>query len=207
VDVVSKPYNVQYIVDPMRFAQTLWPQHYFYSKQREIWYSVAENKITIVPSANKMGKDFVAAAIAIWFYLTHRVCRVVTTTIRDDNLDILWGEIWRFIDESQHKLRSENGGPLVCFDKDIRKIIKGNECKINYLKGMVSKSGEGMTGHHAPDTLMVIDEASGVHDQVFDHGRTCMNKFLIFGNPNPTNNFFKTLVDGGDQLAHYGMPA
>jgi hypothetical protein len=55
-------------IDPIRFQQELWPsteytdyggqQHpgvRFYSKQREIIYSVEDNVETLVPAGNKLG--------------------------------------------------------------------------------------------------------------------------------------------------------
>jgi hypothetical protein len=74
-------------------------------------------------------------------------------------------------------------------------------CKISYLLGMVSQKGEGMAGHHARYTLGIIDEASGVDDLVYTQMDTWAKRKLIIGNPNPTENFFKKLVVGGDQEA------
>lgn len=199
--------------DPLVFAKLLWPQVYFYSKQREIIQSVVDNDETVVPAGNMLGKDFVAGFIAVWFFLVHRECRVITTSVKDDHLRVLWGEIGRFIDTASVSLDKTKGGPLILKHRDIRKINdKGIECKISYLLGMVSEKGEGMAGHHAASTLLIVDEASGVDNVVYTQADTWAGggtfnggldrkRKLIIGNPNPCTSFFKTLVKGGDLLA------
>lgn len=65
---------------------------------------------------------------------------------------------------------------------------------------MVSEKGEGMSGHHAAHTLIIIDEASGVDDTVYSHCDAWAQRKLIIGNPNPCNNFFYRGVNAGDLL-------
>ncbi len=153
-------------------------------------------------------KDFVAGYIAVAYFLLHHPVRIVTTSVKDDHLRVLWGEIGRFIDTAQPPLGlppldSKRGGPLVVNHRDIRKVISGTQCKISYLRGMVSEKGEGMAGHHAANTLMIIDEASGVDDMVYTQGDTWARRKLIFGNCNPCapNHFFYRGVTEGDLVA------
>ena len=157
-----------------------------------------DNSETIVVAGNMLGKDFVAGFICLWFFLVHREVRVVTTSVKDDHLRVLWGEIGRFIRTCQAPLNVERGGPLVVNHRDVRKVRHGEVCPISYMRGMVSESGEGMAGHHAAHTLFVIDEASGVDDVVYQAGSTWAARKLIFGNPNPCENFFRRMVRDGD---------
>jgi hypothetical protein len=71
-------------------------------------------------------------------------------------------------------------------------------CPISYLRGMVSERGEGMAGHHAAWTMGLIDEASGVPDLVYTQMETWARHIFVFGNPNPTTNFFFMNVEAGD---------
>jgi hypothetical protein len=146
----------------LKLAELLWPQVYFYDKQREIFQSLEDNDETVVPAGNQLGKDFTAGAVCICFFLRglfNGGCRVVTTSVKDDHLRVLWGEIGRFLQTSAVPLRVEEGGPLVVNHRDIRGVVAGKVCQISYLRGMVSERGEGMAGHHAKNTLAVIDEA------------------------------------------------
>lgn len=160
------------IVDPLELQKLLWPDVHFYDKQREVIYSVADNDETFVPAGNMLGKDFVSAFIALWFFLSRHPCRVLTTSVDSTQLEgVLWGEIRRFIQTSKYPLEVERGGPLIVNHLHLRKAIpsqdgKGTQmCGISYLIGRVAAKGEGMLGHHVADigdgvprTLFIADE-------------------------------------------------
>jgi hypothetical protein len=213
--------------DPMRFIKTFWPQVKLYQKQQEIIESVRDNDETIVPAGHQLGKDFVGGLVALWYFMVHHPVRVITTSVKDDHLVVLWGEIGRFIDTCAFPLKSKDGGPLIVKHREIRKLAPRylidpaqpnpwhpepiiapqhnpiEMCKISYLKGMVSEKGEGMAGHHAPYTLLIVDEASGVEDEVYRRASTWAKRLLIIGNPyTPSNgpSYFERMVDAGDKI-------
>lgn len=196
-------------VDPLEFAKLLWPDVHFYSKQREILYSVRDNDVTIVPAGNQLGKDFIAAFTTLWFFLTRTPCRVVTTSVDSTQLEsVLWGEIRRFIQTAKYPLNCEQGGPLLVNHLHLRQVINKQICGLSYCIGRVAAKGEGMLGHHIADvgdgiprTLFVIDEASGVEDIAFERAETWAKRILVIGNPYETKNFFYRGVKAGDLLA------
>lgn len=55
-----------------------------------------------------------------------------------------------------------------------------------------------MAGHHADSTLLVVDEASGVEDEVYNQAIGWAHRVLAFGNPNPTHNFWAKGIKQGD---------
>lgn len=208
---------------PLTFAKRYWPDTTFYREQRQAIVGIKEDVETVIVSANKMGKDFGAAYIALSFFLCpqmyfpdHYVAyvesqrrgrpdllvhtrRVVTTSIKEDHLRVLWAEIGRFLQTSDVPLIDRDGGPLVVNDKEIRfREEMHAKNPINYLIGKVSEKGEGMAGHHAAYTLAVGDEASGLDDQVYVFMQGWAKRFLFFGNPHETQNFWRKMVDGGD---------
>lgn len=204
---------------PIDLIRLLWPDTVIYSKQAEIIESVRYNQQTFVPAGNKLGKDFTAGLIALGAFLFPRIflggdlpseeCRVITTSVKDDHLRVLWGEIGRFLSSCAMPITIDKGGPLLVNHREIRKTLpgldaKGNPrkelCSISYLRGMVSERGEGMAGHHAAYTLLIIDEASGVDDVVYTQADTWAKRMLVIGNPNPTANFFARAVERGDVL-------
>lgn len=187
--------------------------------------SVARNKETVVVAGNQLGKDYTAGFICLSFFMapwlyfplehfaeierTRRsgqpdwqvhTRRVVTTSVDGDQLRNLWGEVTRFILSSGIPLTADKGGSLVLNQRDISLAAERGIAKepLNYLIGRVSATGEGISGAHAAYNLMVIDEASGSEDAIYDFAQGWAKRFLIFGNPNPTNNFFRRMVDGGD---------
>lgn len=189
----------QIAAEPLAFQRLMWPDVTFYDKQIEVINSVRDNNETVVVAGHQLGKDYVAGFIVLWYFITHWPCRIVTTSVKDDHLRVLWGEMGRYIDNARLPLDRKKGGPLVLGHREVKRVYNGRLCKISYLIGQVSEKGEGMAGHHAPHTLLVVDEASGVSDMIYERGSTWAKKMLIFGNPYPARgNFFERMVKGGD---------
>lgn len=146
--------------------------------------------------------------------------RVITTSVKDDHLRVLWGEIGRFIDTCAVPLKHQQGGPLIVKHREVRKVTgrwgreelsdtdgstlpPGTVCTISYLLGMVSEKGEGLAGHHAAHTLCIVDEASGVDGLVYEMQQGWARKLLAIGNPNPVSEsqWFRKGVEAGNLAA------
>lgn len=189
--------------DPIALKEVLWPNIVFYRKQREIIKSVRDNKETVVPAANQVGKDFVAGFIILWFFLTQPEPRIVTTSATDRHLEVLWAEVDYFIRNSAHPITTDRGGPLLYTSQNLRRVVNGNVSKDIYAVSRVastSSKGEGLSGHHVKRglNLFVCDEASGAPDIVYTMAKAWAKRMLIFGNPHPTTNFFYRAVKEGD---------
>ena len=191
--------------DPIRFAKVFWPDVYFYDLQREMIYSCEFNIETYLKSCNQAGKDYTAGFIILKQFMCHPVARIIPTSIKDDHLRVLEGELTRWINTSKFPLRVEDGGILKVNHRDIRKLQPGGKmCEISYIRLMVSEKGEGMAGHHAPYTMVVGDEASGLDNQVKDQSQGWAKRALWFGNPNQCENFYRKGCDEGDVLSDDG---
>lgn len=204
---MTNPIEPSLAKDPLLFKQLLWPHVRFYDKQVEILESLVRDDETIVPAGNKLGKDFVAGFAVLWFFLTRRPCRIITTSVKADHLKVLWGEINNFISESQYPLRNDHGGPLIVNHLNLR--YEG--CQRSYASGMVAAEGAAMQGHHVarigdgiPRTMFVADEASGVPNQYYTMADTWADCKLIIGNPWDCENFFKWSVKGRPATADRG---
>lgn len=192
-------------INPHVLAKHLWPDTYFYNKQREIIDSVWWNDETVVPACNMSGKDFVAARIVILFFLTRQPCRIVTTSAKDDHLRVLWGEIGEAIRTASQPLLFKEGGPLIQTHHQLRRMWRGIVCPISYTIGMVANGDSiaSMQGHHVahrgdgiPRTLFISDESSSVDDAYYRMSKTWANRMLIIGNVWPCSNFFYRAVEG-----------
>lgn len=205
--------NYQFLRDPLILSRVLWPNVHYYSKQKEIIYSVWHNKMTICVAGNMLGKDFVAGRIALMFFLTRTPCHVVTTSVDHTQLEsVLWGEIRTAIQESKQPLLSKDGGPLLYNHLHIRKVwtygaLKGQIEGSSYLLGRQARHGEGMLGHHVaettdeiPRTLFIGDEASGLDDLSIDRAETWADRMLLIGNPYPCANRFFKESEAGDVI-------
>lgn len=186
------------IIDPLKFINLIWPDVYLYDKQREILYSVETNDITTVPASNMMGKDFTGGLIILSYFLRHWPCRIVTTSVKDDHLDVLWGEIGRFFNTASTPLGYTEGGPLKLMQREMRRYVNGERQDFEYVKGMVAgpDTEASLQGHHALYTLAVIDEASGVKQSHIDMLSTWAKRILIISNCWDCNNEFKWSVKG-----------
>lgn len=202
---MAKKTNYRFVMDPLKFASIMWPHVRFYKQQQQMIYSVAENDETFVPAGNMLGKDFTAAFIVVWFFVTRRPCRVVTTSAKDDHLRVLWGEINRFVNDAKYPLRVGSGGPLVVQHQQMFWEYEGTRCPLSYVTGMVASDATlaAMQGHHIPDVgdgiprnLFVSDESSSVPDEYWMMARTWAKRMFAIGNTWPCENFFKHAVHG-----------
>ncbi len=209
----------------MKFGKYYWPHAEFYDKQRDIIYSIRDNDETYVVAGNQLGKDYVTGFIALSFFMAPQMYfpasyvrqieaqrnpgntfphtrRVITTSIKDDHLRVLWGEIGRFVQGAREPLVNAKGCPLIVNYHEIR-LAHERESKNphNYLLGCVSEKGEGLSGHHAAYTLMIGDEASGIDDAAYEYSQGWAKKYLWIGNPNSTENFYRKGVEAGDLVA------
>jgi phage terminase large subunit len=190
--------------NPMAFKHALWPRVDMYPKQVEIIHSVRDDNETYVTAGNMLGKDFVAGFIILWFFVCHHPVKIITTSATEKHLNNLWGEINRFIRESELPLTADKGGPIKYNNMAMYKVVNGVIHEDSYTLGMVAsspKEGENVAGHHAKHTLFVCDEASGVVDVAYAMAQGWAKRMLIIGNPNPCNNFFYRGVKGGN-VAH-----
>jgi len=189
----------QLVMDPIKFCEQVWPHIQLYDKQYEILYSVRDNDETYVPAGNALGKDFVSAICALWFFCSRRPGRVVTTSVKSDQLsDVLWGEIRRLRDTAAIRL------PIQYNHLHIRQVYNdGTFVPLCELVGQVCNQGEALLGRHLaktggiPRTLAIFDEASGMSSDAYESSDTWTHRKLIIGNPYPCNNFFLKGVRGG----------
>jgi len=196
------------VCDPLRLRDLLWPDVVFYDKQVDIIYSVWNDDETVVPAGNMLGKDFVGAFIILAVFLTRNPCRIITTSVKDAHLDVLWGEMNRFIQEAASPLRVEEGGPLIVNQKFIRKIYEGEVEPLSYIRGMVAgpDTVQSFQGHHiaktgdrVPRTMLVGDEASALSPVIVDTmARPWANRIFQIGNcwDCPPDNSFRSAVEG-----------
>lgn len=191
-------------IDPLAICAKFWPSVSFYKEQVDAIYSVDRNYETVIVAGNMLGKDFTAAFIVLSLFLRAlkhgKTCRIVTTSVADHHLKVLWGEIGRFVMTSAFPLcgsKEHKTAPIFINHHEIRyNHERWAKNPLSYVRGLVSERGEGLAGHHADWTLAVVDEASGVHPDVKKYLDGWAKRQLIFGNPNQCENFFKHAVKG-----------
>jgi len=207
------------LLDPLKMAREFWPSFHhrsfggemFYKEQKDIIYSVVDSPETVVHAGNKLGKDFVAGFICVWAFVAcikaGLRCRIITTSVAEDHLGVLWAEISRFVVGCKVPLvwhpESNPSGPIVLNFQEIKRADERNSKNPDsYCWGLVAEGGmEKLAGHHADFTLAVLDEASGLSDVAYEKVQGWAKRILMFGNPHPCQNIFRRAVKGGSVLA------
>jgi hypothetical protein len=190
-------------VEDIRACLYLWPDLRLYTKQWEVIEAALTARETYVPAGNQLGKDYVSAFFALSCFLVCQAkkitCRIVTTSVAEHHLKVLWGEIGRFIEQASRPLVGSKGGPLTVNFQEIRRADeRDSKNPLNYLIGRVSEKGEGLAGHHAEFTMLIGDESSGLDDSVYEMAQGWAQRMLFLGNPNPCTNMFYKGVEAGD---------
>lgn len=159
--------------------------------QHEVLMAVGTGERRIsVRSGHGVGKSTVAAWTMLWFLLTRYTCKVVVTAPTSAQLfDALFAEVKRWVRELPETWRE-----LLEVKTDrIELKAAPNECFIS-ARTARAESPEALQGVHADYVLLVVDEASGVAEAVFEAAIGSMSganaTTLLLGNPTRTSGFF-----------------
>ena len=156
---------------------TLW------QKQEEALRALARSARVAVKSGNGLGKDFTAAVAILWFMHTRRPAIVISTapTFRQVR-NILWRQI-----HALHRRAAETlGGVLL----DTRWELGDDR----YALGLSAAGADQFQGFHCENILVVVDEAEGVADAIYEGIESVMTtpnaRLLLIGNPTTTSGGF-----------------
>ncbi|KAB0577242.1 hypothetical protein EI53_01268 [Fusobacterium naviforme] len=156
-------------------------------EQRKILRSVAENQMTSVRSGHGVGKSTVEAWVVIWFMVTRPFPKIPCTAPTQHQLfDILWAEVSKWL-RNNKALADE-----LIWTKE-KLYMKGYPEEWFAVARTASKP-DALQGFHAEDVLYIIDEASGVEDDIFEPVLGALStpgaKLLMCGNPTQLSGFF-----------------
>ena len=175
--------------DPVFFIETFFNCK-LWDKQKEIAYSVRDNRITAVRSCHSSGKSFDVARIGAWFLQTKKDSKVLTTAPSWTQVkEILWREIHSAINSLNEVDPSfKFAGKLLETKWDIAPdwFAIGLATK---KEGEASEVAGRMLGFHSKtgEMLIIIDEGSGVLEPIWGAIETLMTsagaKLLAIGNP------------------------
>ena len=121
-------------------------------------YSVRDNVRTSVRAGHKVSKSNLAACLAIWWAMGPPGSRVLVTSSSNSQIrDIIWRELRDIKRDAKVKLPGKlNKMPTNGWD-----LPNGNQ-----ILGRSPDEPEGITGISAPRLLIIVDEATGVEDEI-----------------------------------------
>jgi phage terminase large subunit len=168
--------------DPVTFCRNVLGFHPW-SKQSEIIESVRDFPRTAVRSCHGSGKTATAARVVAWFLTAYPGSRVITTAPTFSQVrDLLWSEINGAV------ARAPEGLFPAC---DTTRLTISREW---FAVGLSTDRPERFQGHHAEHLLLVVDEASGVHEDIYEAAEGFLTspgaRVLLIGNPTQTSGTF-----------------
>ena len=171
---------------PVQFIKEVLGADKIWDKQIEIAESVRDNRWTHVRSANGIGKDFIAAQLALhWVYAGGGYVLFSGQTLRQVK-EVCMGE-------TRRAFMRADGLPGQLFEQQLR--IRDADQNVGIL-ALTSSDVSRLSGFHAPKVLVILTEAQGIEPFAYEAFRACAvgddDRFLIVGNPlEPSGEFYK----------------
>lgn len=175
-----------YIDKPVEFAEDILKVKPT-EDQKKVMNDVAKNQKTTVRSGHGVGKSAMESWIILWYIATRPYPKILCTAPTKHQLhDILWAEV--------SKWKRKSKGIDESFEWTSEKIyLKGSQEEW-FAIARTSNKPDAIQGTHADHVLIVIDEASGVPDIVFEPVLGSLStkdaKLLMCGNPTKLSGFF-----------------
>lgn len=149
-----------------------------------------ETRISIV-SGHGVGKTAACAVTALHFLLFRPgSTKVIITSPSSSQLfDGLWSELLLWIERLPDFLRGE-------LEVRNRRIVDVNSPETRFISLRTARieSPEALAGVHADNVLLLVDEASGVPEPVYEAGAGTLSTIgsiaILIGNPTRTSGYF-----------------
>jgi len=155
-----------------------------WSKQVEIAESVRDNPRTSVRSASAVGKTCVSACIALWFLCAFHPSTVLTT---GKSFRQVKEQLWREIRTKHAQARIPIGGDITQTSLTLKDDW--------FAFGFSTDEPDRITGFHNKHVLEIVDEASGIPDEVFGALENPLaagfTRSLLLGNPTQSVGKFR----------------
>lgn len=184
-DWVARMTNYQ--PSPHAFARNVLGSRWW-AAQEEVANALVKYRRVIVRSGHGLGKTYLAADLALWFLYTNHPAIVLTTAPTARQVEqVLWAEIHRRFFAAKHRLP----GRLL----KTRLDLGGGSFALGFSTES-SARGVKLQGFHGPNILVILDEASGVPDDIWTAAEGIAvapnNKILAIGNPlTSTGRFYE----------------
>jgi hypothetical protein len=164
-----------------------------WSKQLEVCEAVAKYPTVVVPAGRACGKSYLLAGLCLWWLYTRRGARIITTgPDHRQVVSVLWGELRRAVAEAKVALGYEH---LTAGYGSPQRLTIDSLARWEAL-GFAALTTEGFSGQHAADLMVIVDEASGITEpiwQAIDGLKAC--KLVVSGNPIRYGCRFRELHD------------
>jgi hypothetical protein len=147
-----------------------------WSRQIEIAESVRDNPLVVVRSANAVGKDWLAARLALWWVYARGGLVLLTGPTERQVREVVMGEVARAFGRAKDL-------PGEMFQMALR---LGREEKAGII-AFTSTEASKLTGFHAPLLMAILTEAQGCEEFAWEGLLACatgaQDRVVAIGNP------------------------
>ncbi len=168
---------------PGRFAREVLGVE-LWARQEEVLAALPERRRVAVKSGNGLGKGFSAAVAVLWFLHRHDPAIVLSTAPTFRQVRHI---LWRQIHSLHRRAAGKLGGKLL----DTRWELADDR----YAMGLSADTADQFQGFHSPNMLIVVDEAEGVSDEIYEAIEAVMtsdaSRLLLIGNPTTAAGAFR----------------
>jgi len=173
--------------NPVLFARQVFGADPW-AKQCEVLQAVDEHPYVATRSGHKVGKSWVDAAVAHWWVCTRPGGLAVFTAPAGHQVEnVLWPEFRRLYEVAARRGYHLGGHLYDDYHKGLRYADGRN------VRGLTTRDPEAFAGISAPNLLLIVDEASGFPQKIFDAvfgNSTGGGHLLLTGNPTRTSGTF-----------------
>lgn len=188
--------------DPVAFAREALGIERIWHRQEDLLRSVAAHRKVAVKSGQKTSKTFSIAILAIWWAMTRRRARVTLLSPSHRQIrENLWTDITRIREDSYDRSSEKmDGSPRV------RALLPlGGDFHLSpetgwlfpngsRIVGFVTNDPEKLRGLSGPDQFYILDEASGIADEIFssiDGNLAGGGRILAISNPVHSDGWYR----------------
>src|SRR5262245_56097075 len=170
-------------------------------QQRQILEAIAPPGAKVsVRSGHGIGKSSAAAWVICWFLETYDYAKIPCTAPSSHQLrDVLWGELskWRRHADAQSTRRGDHPALYLTaffhWTQD-RLVDVGAPDWGAFGRTAKKETPEALQGFHARYLLYIVDEASGMAEEIFQASEGALStpdaRVLLLGNPTRTSGTF-----------------
>ena len=167
-------------LSPEEFAREILGVELWH-KQSEVLAALPDYQRVAVKSGNGLGKGFCASVAVLWFLYSHDPAVVLSTAPTFRQVQHV---LWRQIRQLHRRAKDTLMGKLFSARWEL--------AEDRYAMGL---SADQFQGFHSPNMLIVVDEAEGVSDEIYEAIEGVMTsaecKLLLIGNPTTVTGVFR----------------
>src|SRR5512135_14668 len=176
--------------DPIAFNDLVLGRAPYWSAQERIARALVEHQTVLAVTGNDVGKSYLAAGLILWWLYTRPDSLVITTA---PSQTLLGSVVFKEIRRAHRRARVPLPGRITDSPRAAPQMLTIDPAGWHVL-GIATRGVERLSGQHETNLLIVVDEASGIEDEIWE-ALDSQNavKQAIFGNPIRAEGRFREL--------------